>query len=34
MEYGGSYLCVCHTDHNISHCEWLGTGRQGSWTVV
>ncbi|EGV95322.1 Sushi, nidogen and EGF-like domain-containing protein 1 [Cricetulus griseus] len=19
MEYGGSYLCVCHTDHNISH---------------
>nr|XP_053775313.1 sushi, nidogen and EGF-like domain-containing protein 1 isoform X4 [Desmodus rotundus]XP_053775314.1 sushi, nidogen and EGF-like domain-containing protein 1 isoform X4 [Desmodus rotundus]XP_053775315.1 sushi, nidogen and EGF-like domain-containing protein 1 isoform X4 [Desmodus rotundus] len=18
-EYGGSYLCVCHTDHNISH---------------
>ena len=21
-EYGGSYLCVCHTDHNISHCEW------------
>lgn len=34
MEYGGSYLCVCHTDHNISHCEWLGTGHQGSWTVV
>lgn len=22
MEYGGSYLCVCHTDHNVSHCEW------------
>ncbi|XP_036174838.1 sushi, nidogen and EGF-like domain-containing protein 1 isoform X2 [Myotis myotis] len=19
MEYSGSYLCVCHTDHNISH---------------
>ncbi|XP_053072051.1 sushi, nidogen and EGF-like domain-containing protein 1 isoform X8 [Acinonyx jubatus] len=19
MEYGGSYLCVCHTDHNVSH---------------
>uniref|UniRef100_A0A8C9ADG5 Sushi, nidogen and EGF like domains 1 n=1 Tax=Prolemur simus TaxID=1328070 RepID=A0A8C9ADG5_PROSS len=19
MEYGGSYLCVCHTDHNASH---------------
>ncbi|XP_045150472.1 sushi, nidogen and EGF-like domain-containing protein 1 [Echinops telfairi] len=19
MEYGGSYLCVCHTDHNTSH---------------
>lgn len=26
MEYGGSYLCVCHTDHNISHCE-RGRGR-------
>lgn len=25
MEYGGSYLCVCHTDHNVSHCE-LGAG--------
>lgn len=24
MEYGGSYLCVCHTDHNISHCERAG----------
>lgn len=22
MEYGGSYLCVCHADHNVSHCEW------------
>lgn len=21
MEYGGSYLCVCHTDHNASRCE-------------
>lgn len=31
MEYGGSYLCVCHTDHNVSHCEWLGTGPRGSW---
>ncbi|XP_051695315.1 sushi, nidogen and EGF-like domain-containing protein 1 isoform X3 [Oryctolagus cuniculus] len=19
MEYGGTYLCVCHTDHNVSH---------------
>ncbi|XP_045651830.1 sushi, nidogen and EGF-like domain-containing protein 1 isoform X1 [Ursus americanus] len=19
MEYGGSYLCVCHSDHNVSH---------------
>ena len=28
MEYGGSYLCVCHTDHNVSHCEW---GLPGSW---
>ena len=28
MEYGGSYLCVCHTDHNVSHCEWGGRGRQ------
>lgn len=26
MEYGGSYLCVCHTDHNVSHCEWGGGG--------
>lgn len=26
MEYGGSYLCVCHTDHNVSHCEWVGWG--------
>lgn len=35
MEYGGSYLCVCHTDHNISHCEWPGTPvetrKQASW---
>lgn len=28
MEYGGSYLCVCHTDHNVSHCEW---GPPASW---
>lgn len=30
MEYGGSYLCVCHTHHNVSHCEWgagAGAGR-------
>ena len=22
MEYGGSYLCACHTEHNASHREW------------
>uniref|UniRef100_A0A7N5JHY7 Sushi, nidogen and EGF like domains 1 n=1 Tax=Ailuropoda melanoleuca TaxID=9646 RepID=A0A7N5JHY7_AILME len=21
MEYGGSYLCVCHSDHNVSHSQ-------------
>lgn len=40
-EYGGSYLCVCHTDHNISHCErgggrdqpvgWEATQKPGGW---
>nr|XP_058909699.1 sushi, nidogen and EGF-like domain-containing protein 1 isoform X1 [Kogia breviceps] len=24
MEYGGSYLCVCHTDHNVSHSRASG----------
>lgn len=27
MEYGGSYLCVCHTHHNVSHREWGRAGR-------
>lgn len=21
MEYGGSYLCVCHTDYGTNHSE-------------
>lgn len=28
MEYGGSYLCVCHTDYGTNHseCPWLECG--------
>lgn len=37
MEYGGSYLCVCHTDYGTNHSECLqpghglGAGREARW---